>query len=244
MCALFSLSSKAMENPKNDEIIEPDPAAFISFQSHNQALSALRQVGFAGADRTPSFTPEELTAAANELLKGEGIVLMDLTTVIPDTSHAAYQALTVAGFNAAAACKKDKNAAFIVMRTEANTPSFLFGLHWGDVQAFGKEIADSRIRSSPAPAAFVVFREKQFMIPAAACEASLEIAARIVAFKVTAKTEFFCCSICKTPFISDDKTGESIAEIAVNKTGQMFLRSCVENLVRETGSAELSDNLV
>lgn len=232
---------KRTETQNMEEIPEPDPAAFIEFRSHSQATSALSQVGFVGADKTPSFTPEELTDAVNELLKQEGIVLMDMTTAIPDTAHAAYQALTIAGFNAAAACRKDKNAAFIVMRTEANTPSFLFGMHWADVQAFGKEVADSRIRSSPAPAAFVVFRERQVLIPAAVCSVDVSIASRIVAYKITTNADYFCCSICKTPFISNDKTGESIAEIAVNASGQMFLRSCVESLVRETGSAQLAD---
>eukprot|EP00966_Prymnesium_polylepis_P260034 6006657-Prymnesium_polylepis.1 len=52
-----------MEDPKADEVPEPDPAAFIEFKSHEQAISALRQVGFAGADTTPSFTPEDLTEA-------------------------------------------------------------------------------------------------------------------------------------------------------------------------------------
>jgi hypothetical protein len=230
-----------MESPKNEDIPEPDPAAFIAFTSHEQAVNALAQVGFAGAATTASFTPEELTDAVNGLLKEEGIVLMDMTTAIPDTAHAAYQALTIAGFNAAAACKKDKNAAFIVMRTEANTPSFLFGIHWSEAQAFGKEVADTRIRSSPAPAAFVVFRERQVLIPAAACKVDVSIAARIVAYKITLKAEYFCCALCKTPFISSDKTGETISEIAVNSSGQMFLRSCVENLVRETGSAELRE---
>jgi hypothetical protein len=216
-----------MEDPKADEVPEPDTAAFIEFKSHEQAISALRQVGFAGADKTPSFTPDELTEAVNNLITKEGIVLMDMTTALPDTAHGAYQALTIAGFNAAAACKKDKNAAFIVMRTQANTPSFLFGIHWSEAQAFGKEVADTRIRSSPAPAAFVVFRERQVLIPAAMCAVDVSIAARMVAYKITKNADFFCCSICRTPFISYEKTGENIAEIAVNTDGRMFLRSCV-----------------
>jgi hypothetical protein len=52
------VNQNKMEDPKADEVPEPDPAAFIEFKSHEQAISALRQVGFVGADKTPSFTPD------------------------------------------------------------------------------------------------------------------------------------------------------------------------------------------
>lgn len=220
---------------------KPDPAAYLPFSTHDSALGALGQVGYAGVDRLPAFTADELIETAGTLLQEEHITVMNMSSVIPETSHAAYQALTIAGFNAAAACRKDENVAFVIMRTRENTPSFLFGVHWADVQAFGKDVADSRARSNPAPAAFVVFRERQMSMPPAMCDVDVSIAARMLAYKVTMKSDYFCCSICKTPFISSDKTGEFVREMAVNGSGQLFLRDCVETLVAETGSSVFSE---
>ncbi len=220
---------------------QPDPAAYLSFPTHGAAFSALAHVGYKGVDRLAGFTPDELIDEAKDLLRDEGIAVMNMSSVIPDTPQAAYQALTIAGFNAAAACLKDENVAMVIMRTRENTPSFLFGVHWADVQAFGKDVADTRARSNPAPAAFVVFRERQVSIPPAMCDVNVSIAARMLAYKITMKDEYFCCSICKTPFISSDKTGETIREMAVNGVGQLFLRECAESLVNETGSAQFSE---
>lgn len=228
--------------PENDSLQEPDPAAYIPFRSHNEAVHALGQVGYAGTDRVFNFKSSDLTSEVNNLLENEGIVMMDLTSTIPETPHAAYQALTVAGFNAAASCRKDNNAAFLIMRTESNTPSFLFGQHWGCCQTFGKSVADKHVQESPTPAAFVVFRERQISIPTSACDADVAVVSKMIAYYITLKEEYFRCSICKTPFITKDKAGEHLAEIAVNTNGHMFLRSCVETLSKDTDTSELIES--
>lgn len=209
-----------------------DESAFLDFKSREEAERALETVGYACVQKVAQFTSQELTQAVSELLQADGVVFMDMTSAIPDTSQAAYKALTIAGFSAAAACRKDKKAAFLVMRTKMNSPSFLFGMHWADVQVFGKDVADARVKKG-TPSAVVMFGEKQIAISSAICEVHVSIAAKMVAFYLTLKADHFCCSVCKTPFITIDTGGESIREMAVDGSGNMFLRSCAEKIARE-----------
>ena len=230
-----------IQMPLGQEEIEPSPAAYIQFISHNHAIQALSQVGYIGANRVFNFESSELTLKTNKLLEKEGILLMDITNTIPETTQAAYQALTIAAFSASVSSKKDNNAAFLIMRTEQNTPSFLFGHHWGFSQYYGKALVDKHIKYSTTPAAFVMFRDRQISIPVSACDADVEVVSKMVAFYITLKEEFFRCSICNTPFITKDETGEEhLAEIAVDNDGNMFKKNCIETLANETLAKDFS----
>lgn len=215
----------------------PDPAAFLRFDGHGDAMKFLLGIGYADAHVTSPFTPDQLTEETNALLKGENIVLMDMTTAVPDTSHAAYKALTIAGFNAAASCKKDSNAAFLIMRTEANTPSFLVGHHWSITQALGKEVADAHVKEAPTPMAFLIFRDKQVYLPSSVCRSNVKVASRLIAHELTMKESIFCCCICSKGFV-ESRSGAcvNVGEMAMGRCGHMFHRTCVERHVHETGS--------
>jgi hypothetical protein len=206
----------------------PDLAAFIPFESHSVANATLEQVGYSECRHTAAFSPGELCDRINELLvTADGLVLMDMTTTIPDTSHAAYQALTVAGFTAASACKKDDKAAFMVMRTESNTPSFLFGSHWATTQALGKDVADAQIRNMSTPVLVVFHQDCQTQLPTSVVSAGLDITARVVAHELTKKAEFLCCDLCGTSFVRRGENGfVSVDEIGVSPSGHFFRREC------------------
>lgn len=224
-------------NEDQDALDAPDPAAFLRFDSHNDAIKFLLGIGYSDAHVTSSFTPDELTEETNALLKGENIVLMDMTTAVPDTAHAAYKALTIAGFNAAASCKKDSNAAFLFMRTEANTPSFLVGHHWSITQALGKEAADAHVNEAPTPMAFLIFRDKQVYLPSSVCRSNVEVASRLIAHELTMKESMFCCCICSKGFV-ESRSGAcvNVGEMAMGRCGHMFHRECVARHVEDTGS--------
>ena len=218
-----------------------DPAAFLPFDTHDQALDALEMVGYANAHQAPEFASSALTEAVNALIEAEGIVLMDMTPALPETPQAAYQALSVAAFNAEVAANKDKNAAFLLMRTKNNTPTFLFGHHWNLVQSLGKSVADQHVRNQPTPAAFVIFRERQLVIPSSVCAVDETLAARLLAAEITTNKEHFCCGICGEGLVAHDAAGNiaKIEEMAVTPDKRVFKRACAEAHNANVMSAKL-----
>lgn len=172
------------------EIMEPDPAAFLEFQSHSHATSVLKSIGFYDIEKVAYFDSTTLTSELNELLKDDGVNVMDMSSTIPETAAAAYQALTVASLNASCLSRKDKNAAFLLIRTELNTPSFLFGVHWGLCQSRGKEEAEKLMVKQITPSAYVFFRSKQLCITSRICTVDAKTAAAIIAFQMTKNDKF------------------------------------------------------
>jgi hypothetical protein len=222
--------------PEDEEVGIPDPAAFLPFARHQDALAVLLGLGYKDAGASAPFTPDELMDELKALLKDEGIAVMDMTTTIPNTSQAAYKALTITGFNASAVCKKDKNAAFVIMRTQSNTPSFLMGHHWSMSQALGKEVADTHIRKAPTPAAFLIFRERQFYLPSSVFKSNVCVASRLVARELTMKDSFFACCICNQTFVQSKGTAcVCVSEMGMAPCKHMFHRACVERHIAETG---------
>lgn len=219
------------ETPEEADLADPAaPAAFLPFESQEQALEALEQVGYAQAEQAPKFASSALVEAVNALIGADGIVLMDMTSTLPETKEAAYQALSVAAFNAEAAARKDANAAFLLMRTQSNTPSFLFGHHWNLVQSLGSGVADQHVRNQPTPAAFVMFRERQLVIPSSVCAVDETLAARLLAAEITEDKKHFCCEICGEALVKHDAGGNivEIAEVACTPDRRIFKRACAE----------------
>lgn len=212
------------------------PAAFLPFAKHEDALNVLEELGYKDARVNTPFTSAELVQDTNALLHDRDITLMDMTTTIPNTPQAAYNALTIAGFNAAASCKKDNNAAFVIMRTEANTPSFLIGHHWSMTQILGREAANAHIRNSPTPAVFVMFKEQHFYLPSSVCKTNVCIASRLVARQITTDDSFFCCCICNLTFVEDNNTAcVSVSELGMAPCKHMFHRACAMQHVMSPG---------
>ena len=207
-----------------------DLAAFLEFESHEHAVAALKSVGYSQADIAPSFSSKQLSAAIESVLREKGITVLDLTSTIPETPHAAYQALTVSAFNASASSRKDDKAVFLVMRTLANTPSLLFGHHWGNVQAFGKEKATG---PTSTPVAFLFYGQNQFEIPSEVCSLDYELAARLVAAQLTGDSSYFCCGVCKSALAERTKHGLHLREIAVTPAKVTFLRSCIVERINQ-----------
>lgn len=236
---LETTNDAVSSTPKEEEEEEaciPDPAAFLPFEKHQDAVAVLWGLGYKDAAVKAPFAPDELMDQIKELLKDEGIAVMDMTTTIPNTSQAAYKALTISGFNASAVCKKDMNAAFVIMRTQSNTPSFLMGHHWSMSQALGKDVADTHIRKAPTPAAFVIFRDRQFYLPSSVFKSNVNVASRLVARELTMKDSFFACCICNQTFVQSNATAcVCVSEIGMAPCEHMFHRSCVERHITETG---------
>jgi len=220
-----------LEIDLNDPVT--DPAAFLPFDTHTEALAALESVGFHSPKCCLPFSPSDLVDAVSDLLQNDEIVIMDMTPTIPETASAAYQALTVAGFNAAASCRKDKNAAFLIQKTEKNTPSFLFGAHWGAVQALGKNAAAIEVETKHTPCAYIFYNERQICVTSLVCEVDVHLAARIVAFEITMNAEYFSCSRCCTPFISHVGGDMEIAPMARMHDGKLLLKECALKYVEE-----------
>lgn len=237
-----ALNLKTVENALSETAAELEAArtdaAFLPFETHKAATDALMQVGFCAANSAPDFGSEQLADAVNALLKDESVVMMDMTSAIPSTSQAAYQALTVAAFDASVASRKDRNAAFLIMRTAENTPSFLFGVHHGLAQTLGNEAdVQARLRKSETPAAFVIFRERQITIPSSICLVDEELASRMVAAEVAQKDDFFRCEICLGSFVTRTEGGTvAISEVAITECKHTFHRACAAAHIAKTGS--------
>jgi len=235
-CTLGIGRIKNME-PKCDTDDVADPAAFIRFDSHTDAMQFVCRTGYNDALLYPPFSANDLVEATNTLIKDDNIVLMDMTTAVPTTAHAAYKALTIAGFNASASCKKDHNAAFLIMRTAANTPSFLIGHHWSITQTIGKERADEHVNGAPTPMAFLIFRDKQVYLPTEVCRTNVDVASRIVAQELTMKESLFCCCICHKGLVeSHSGACVKVSRMAMSKCGHMFHAECIAMHIDKTAS--------
>jgi hypothetical protein len=224
---------------------QPD-AALIPFNTHDDALDALRQVGYSDADVYPDFNADTLVHAVLKLVESESITVLDMTDCVPNTATAAYQALTVLGVHGGIYSKKDDNAAFLVLRTKENTPSFLFGFHWSIVQSFGKEVADDHVKKHPTPAAFVFFRGRQIPIPSSVCHVDELLASKFIASEILQSDECFCCGLCQKGFVQRLPLGSTVDEVAVTPCGHVFHRECAVGHIEKTGSARcpVCDNLV
>ena len=153
------------------------------------------------------------------------------------------KALTIAGFNAAASCRKDPKAVFLVLRTELNTPSFLLGHHWSLVQAIGKEMADAQIRKSPTPGALIIFRDRQVWLPSSVLTATPEIVAKLIAQEVTSDESLFSCCMCGKTFVeSREDAFIRVSEMGVAPCGKMFRRACVKPTSRKPEHCPTSYN--
>ena len=210
--------------------IESDPAAFLSFESHEHAAAALKNIGYVHADTAPSFSSKQLAAAVQDVLSSEKITVLDLTPTLPETPHAAYQALTVSAFHAAASSRKDEKAVFLIMRTLENTPTLLFGHHWSGVQAFGKEKATA---PTTTPAVFIFYKQRQIEIPSEVCSLDYELAARLIAAQVTDDHKYFCCGICGSALAENTKSGLHLREMAVTAAKVTFLKACILKRVED-----------
>jgi hypothetical protein len=223
------------------EEVDPDSgvpeSALLKFDSHADALAALSSLGIHGADTAPSFEADDFRAELEDVLRGAGIAVMDMTSSVPHTASAAYQALTVAGVNAGAACRKDSNAAFVIVRSEKNTPSFAFGIHWSLAQTLGKDDCEGAMRE--VPSALIFFREKQVQLPACASGASVEVAARLAAALLTGDDKYFSCEMCRTPLATQDDRGNvSVSEVAATSCGRLFRRACINAHIAALSTAQ------
>ena len=211
---------------------DQESPAFIQFVSHNEAYNALHRIGYTSVDSSVELTPREITDSLASMLDSQGFSIMNMTNAIPDTPHAAYKALTIAGFQAAAACRKDRNAAFLIIRTAANTPSFLFGHHWNLVQTLGHKVADENVHSSSTPGLILIFREKQMCIPTSVCLSNLSILTRLMAMRITENSDFFACCFCKKGFIKNSNdVCINVSEVGMSPSGQLFHRDCAMHCI-------------
>lgn len=223
--------------------LQPDveiESAFLPFETHEDAFSALEQIGYGSVRDAPSFTSEEIVEEVVSLLQKEGIAIMDMTSTIPSTSSAAYQALTVSAFTASASCRKDTNAAFIIMRTAENTPSFVFGDHWSAAQSFGKDTADKNAKEKQTPFLYIFYQSRQMCVPSSIFHAGKSITAKVVAQQITGDDSYFSCALCGTGFVSTGKGGEmQIEEVAVSVSGKTFKRQCVVERIEKGDTSGL-----
>ena len=134
--------------------------------------------------------------------------------------------------------------AILIMRTEANTPSFLFGHHWQATQALGQKVASEGIINSPTPAAIVVYRDRQICLPTSIFKTNANIAARLIAHEITMDKSYFCCALCGETFVERGPNSSiRISEFGVSPSGHMFRRECVQKYREEQlklDEAELS----
>lgn len=212
-----------------------DAAAFLPFDTHEDAIRALESVGYRDVSKVASFTPEQLCELVNAYTSQDNITVMDMTSTIPETPQAAYQALTVAGFTGTSACMKDQNAAFLMLRTQKNSPSFLFGTHWSMAQSLGREAADAHAHKSPTPGLYVLFRERQMYVPTKVCHASIDIVARLVAQELTQRDLLTCC-ICNESFVEHGPNAcVTVGEMGIGPCSHMMHRDCAARHVQLTG---------
>lgn len=213
---------------KMEEVDDIDSGLFLEFASHDKAFKALLDIGFNNICADASFTSCTLVEKLNELLETDGIVGLDMTQSIPDTSNAAYKALALAALHSSLICGKDKNTLCVMLRTKLNTPSMLFGSHWQDLQALGKKEADRRVVYRDTPGIFLFFGDRVLCFPSSVLKADVEIVAKILAQSATGKNEYCCCEICGTPFAKHGDDGMVVlSEMAVSTDKRMFLRSCI-----------------
>lgn len=220
--AMGKTSAKKLEKQTQ----APDAPKFIRFESHDEALAALSSMGIFDASKTQNFMSDSLVKETNLLLKE--FTLMDVTSVVPCTAHAAYQALTVAAFHAQSSSRKDNKAAFLILRTAENTPSFLFGWHFSLLQSIGKEAADLRVATYPTPSGLLIYGDRQLFLPKLV-GVPLELASKCIVNILEPQHSSFACAFCQSSFVKISNDAHvRVDEVARLSDGTLLKRGCVD----------------
>ena len=193
--------------------------AVLPFESHATAAEALGQLRFAGVDVNATYASEELATVASELLSEFKVI--DSTSTIPTSSDAAYQSLLVAGVQLGCLARKNETTAFMLVKTEDNTPSFLFSADWCHRQLNGQ---DASLRYTPGVYIFV--GERQIVLPVELLKLPLAVAAKVVADEIDGGDRF-CCGICGSKLLTRTIDDVSIGHLAVSTTGDVYKADCV-----------------
>ena len=155
---------------------------------------------------------------------------------MPVSADAIFQALTIIGLNAEAHSRRDRDVAVLIQRTAANTPSFLFGTHWGMVQVVGPEEASKQISANATPAILCFHRGRQIELPSSVCHGNAALASKWLTDEITG-SNLFSCALCNTPFVKKTKEqGIIIGRVAVTECGCMIRPECAYDCIERTGS--------
>lgn len=223
--------------PEEEAALAADPAAFLPFETHDEAVAALQCIGYGEASKAAEFEPADLASQLSEQLAASKLTVLDLTSTMPQTPQAAYQALAVSAFSAAAASRQDEGTVYMIMRTPANTPSLLFGHHWSNVQAFGKDCATPTC----TPGVYVFHRDAQIEVPSPVFQLDCKLVARLIAARVTNDDSHFCCAICGSALSEATSAGGvRLREIGVARDNATFLKSCIIKAATEAEASGIA----
>ena len=202
-------------------------AAFLPFETHADAMQALRSCGFGGEAVASAVDCGALLPALETILRDKGWSMQDATKAIPGTSAAAYKALALSCVSALQSSKKDKRAAFSIFLTPENAPSFLFGMHWTLSQKVGTSEATALLSKSKPSVAFFFANGRQIELPCTASRAESTVLGRMIASQITEDASLFQCGICGTPCARTSEQGRIVAEeVAVDAEGDVYLATC------------------
>ena len=100
-----------------------------------------------------------------------------------------------------------------------------------------------QIRSSPTPAAVVVFRDRQICLPTSVFDTNVSIVSKIIAHELTMDRSFFSCSLCSESFVVKGCTScLTVAEMCVGPCDKMYHRTCIEQYVADNGALPFCDD--
>ena len=173
------------------------------FLSYPEALEKCESDGWKEAQFYPEFTSEALCQTINSKLTG--ITVIDESKMIPDGYEGNYSMFPLAGYLLNKKSFKDESVAYLVMRTEKNTPAFLSGMLAGHMAERGGDFACAReyVNSlMTTPAGLVIHAGKQMVFPTVVTQGSTEIASNMVVSMLEDAPHKFACAICNESFMT------------------------------------------
>lgn len=198
---------------------------YIPFDNHDAACKALRDCGYDPTIEC-SFTSEELCGKMSDHLNSFTTV-NNMTSVVPLTSAAAYHCIGLATKSALKMSRIDKNAIFVLMRTQFNTPSFLFGID-NTARALGATQEDVKARAiaTETPGALIFFREKVICVPTSTLHAPVDLSARAIAQALDPESTVLTCGACSTRLSTIVDSTVVVEELGVGDDGSVMRASC------------------
>lgn len=171
------------------------------FGSYQEALEKCESDGWKEARFYPDFTS---AALCEEINSKTNIIVVDQSTMIPDGFEGNYSYFPLTGFLLNKKSIADPSNAYLVMRTEANTPAFLSGMLAGHMAERGGDFACAREYVHgllTTPAGLIVHAGKQMVFPTVVTQGSPALASDMIVAMLEDAPGKFACSICGDSFM-------------------------------------------
>jgi hypothetical protein len=223
---------------KNCNVPNPIPG----WKSYPEALAWLAQI-YSEATWAPEFTPNELDQQMRFLLYRSELTISDKSASVPCGPNADWREWAKAGgsFLKQSEDPANANVAFLVLRTQANTPGYLGGSFYRLCSRVGEEAARKILSEDPNTPCGVLFRKgNTYEIPTIVSQCTVRLAAEIVVAILQGddpSSPGFRCSICLDSLLLWNDEATSMSQFVASECDHAFHPACLLEVRRPPPAA-------